>query len=1046
MFIHIAPIINSLFTLLTRRLTNYFCSWTQYWFVVMFLPYYLIMSSTTYHYRSTLQHGDNLRGPRSGSREPRGQNTGRARGTLNHSGYPRPSGSFISTGADDRISSNVNQIGNIDDRTANYSKKFFASKFFTLQPIFNVFGAIINITTVPRISKPFDDYITCNQSRCKICPLVDRSVSIKNSNLRTRFTKNNYGLSCNAKNIIYCITCNNCNLQYVGLTTQSFKQRISQHIYDIKKGTKQTILVDHFHGTNCCSLDISVTILDRDDSANLREREYQWMKILGTISPFGLNNNLKYVGNVGNFTNYEFNDNANDINKFLTFKLNRGRKSRGRRKRSSHVVNYDDIYKWRCAISTNDINSTCSLISLLNNMNKRTFQKAVHIAANSNKDYFIKLTTAINIILKRSPNIHKKFDTNSPKYTFRIPFPIPNLEKLNFPRILRQTAKYLLSQNNLDFEFRVSYTLNPPISLHIFNYTKLLRDLNLDNLLHIIRQPCTCFGSTHIITADTNVLNCRLCSDILKRGTKFRNPTNCTKDDYINICTSEIDKIISRIPCLVTHKAEFLSIMSDKLDHLLEKKNIRFEYSRPSVNPAFHHKNFMFLPVDKASNNYGIVCRKHWLLVMATEFGIKFNNAHNTLEVNGNDTYKRVSIIPELLVNNIVDTSCSFEISVPEQSKKLPIIYAIPKLHKSPPKFRFISASTSVVTEPISKLLMRVLAGMKSHFIAYCKQIHKRTGNYAYISIVNNSKLLDYLAANKDKSCSIQTLDFSTLYTKLPHHKIIDCLCRLFTILFNNGKKYLNVPNNPYRKPFYSHDKLNKSSINSLTIYDCSTILKTVLSESYVLFCGIVFQQIKGVPMGGNASPLIADLTLSVMEYEAFKELNFSLRFGNLFLARYVDDIIAINVQYHNWTDYIYGNDIEVTIDTAINSKISYLDLEINEDNSDHSLYNKMDKFNFEVIRATNAMSVQPTNMVKGILVSHLIRFSRVCSSLDTFRSNVIRLFQSYLKLGYSIELISRSSSNFLHKYSHPLCAKYRLGCVDRVRILFISIISASLL
>ena len=73
------------------------------------------------------------------------------------------------------------------------------------------------------------------------------------------------------------------------------------------------------------------------------------------------------------------------------------------------------------------------------------------------------------------------------------------------------------------------------------------------------------------------------------------------------------------------------------------------------------------------------------------------------------------------------------------------------------------------------------------------------------------------------------------------------------------------------------------------------------------LFCSIYmlnlvrvfFLQTKGIPMGGNASPLIADLYLSWLEFEYLDQLNKSKEFDLLndlkYNCRYID-IITPNV------------------------------------------------------------------------------------------------------------------------------------------------------
>ena len=71
------------------------------------------------------------------------------------------------------------------------------------------------------------------------------------------------------------------------------------------------------------------------------------------------------------------------------------------------------------------------------------------------------------------------------------------------------------------------------------------------------------------------------------------------------------------------------------------------------------------------------------------------------------------------------------------------------------------------------------------------------------------------------------------------------------------------------------------------------------LIKTYVSFAGITCKQHTGIPMGGNASLDITDLTLATMEYK-----NFSIQLPQgFFLFRYIDDILIVN--YHNFEDII---------------------------------------------------------------------------------------------------------------------------------------------
>ena len=100
------------------------------------------------------------------------------------------------------------------------------------------------------------------------------------------------------------------------------------------------------------------------------------------------------------------------------------------------------------------------------------------------------------------------------------------------------------------------------------------------------------------------------------------------------------------------------------------------------------------------------------------------------------------------------------------------------------------------------------------------------------------------------------------------------------------------------------------ASVNRKVSYDrdkLKTALDYLLFNSLVRFGPHVFKQIKGIPMGGNASPLIADLFLANLEFRYMDKLVSSKSPENLRMAkklsnnsRYIDDIGVCNMNNNN--------------------------------------------------------------------------------------------------------------------------------------------------
>ena len=179
-------------------------------------------------------------------------------------------------------------------------------------------------------------------------------------------------------------------------------------------------------------------------------------------------------------------------------------------------------------------------------------------------------------------------------------------------------------------------------------------------------------------------------------------------------------------------------------------------------------------------------------------------------------------------------------------------MYVIPKFHKNPTKFRFITSSVNCITKDISILLNLIL-----------NELYNRVELESESSwiIRNNKRVLESLEeCNTNPGLPgnhmITSFDFSTLYTALPHGDLIRCLVALYSKYFTGdvGIKFKSK-------------KLNISKV------DFVDILKFCIRNSYISFDNKIFRQIKGIPMGSNYSPNAATLYLHFYEVK-FINLN----------------------------------------------------------------------------------------------------------------------------------------------------------------------------
>ena len=70
-------------------------------------------------------------------------------------------------------------------------------------------------------------------------------------------------VSCSSSNLIYCITCKRCGIQYVGQTKRALKMRLSEHFLKVTNNDPESEIGGHFNSDHHSGLDdISVHVID----------------------------------------------------------------------------------------------------------------------------------------------------------------------------------------------------------------------------------------------------------------------------------------------------------------------------------------------------------------------------------------------------------------------------------------------------------------------------------------------------------------------------------------------------------------------------------------------------------------------------------------------------------------------------------------------------------------------------------------------------------------------------------------------------------------
>ena len=188
----------------------------------------------------------------------------------------------------------------------------------------------------------------------------------------------------------------------------------------------------------------------------------------------------------------------------------------------------------------------------------------------------------------------------------------------------------------------------------------------------------------------------------------------------------------------------------------------------------------------------------------------------------------------------------------------------------------------------------------------------------------NSTNLLSSLShLGVHRAISIQTFDFATLYTSIPH----DLLKSRMNSIINNAFKYKNGATRythikvGRNRSYFTSDPLNGD--NKYTANDICKMIEFLVDNIYVRFDGQLFRQMVGIPMGTNCAPLLADLFL--YSYENESKL---IKEGKRKLARkfnlsysYTDDLISFNnKRFKEFISDIYPKELTVSETTESTS------------------------------------------------------------------------------------------------------------------------------
>ena len=150
----------------------------------------------------------------------------------------------------------------------------------------------------PQFGKTGKSQNICTNTSCKYCHSLDTTGQIRSNKLGRNFPSK-HSVCCKSHNLVYCLTCNICGLQYVGQTKRTFHLRLYEHFRDIQKLDlskplgRHSTLPNHTPDVNHITSHILAFITKPSNTSAAQQMrlkfEREWIYRLRTNLPHGLN-------------------------------------------------------------------------------------------------------------------------------------------------------------------------------------------------------------------------------------------------------------------------------------------------------------------------------------------------------------------------------------------------------------------------------------------------------------------------------------------------------------------------------------------------------------------------------------------------------------------------------------------------------------------------------------------------------------------------------------------------------------------------------------
>ena len=352
-----------------------------------------------------------------------------------------------------------------------------------------------------------------------------------------------------------------------------------------------------------------------------------------------------------------------------------------------------------------------------------------------------------------------------------------------------------------------------------------------------------------------------------------------------------------------------------------------------------------------------------------------------------------------------------------------------------------MAASNKCTTKHLSNMITKCLKLILLQHRKYCTSIYNRTGVNAMWITDNSKNVLNTINdLNKNhKANNMNTYDFSTLYTNIPHDDLKLKMEWIIDKAFcNDNKKYIYVSkyNATWNKRKYTKRISKIQLINHINY---------LIDNIYVTVGNHTFRQTIGIPMGTDCAPYLANLYLYACEHAYLKDLMIHDIHTARKLSkpyRYIDDLLMFNSSgiMDEHKTKMYPKELILNKENKTDKHCTFLDLNltVKHNNTIHTnIYDKRDDFNFTINNFPNLSGNIHAKRTHGIVISQLIRFCNACVHIDDFIYRCKTMMTKLINQFFSKHLLKTKVSNFYNKYYH-LVNKYNISKFKMINMIFI--------